>query len=66
MLCARERIRYYECVGKRNRKTAAKSAQASLVRTAKPEPRYASREMMGHALRHVMEIHGEAFRKLAK
>jgi hypothetical protein len=34
--------------------------------TAKPEPRYATGEMTKKALKRVMEIHGEAFRKLAE
>ena len=33
---------------------------------AKAEPRYATREEMEKALKRVMELHGEAFRRLAE
>jgi hypothetical protein len=40
--------------------------ESSPTPSAKAEPRFATREMTEKALKRVMEIHGEAFRKLAE
>jgi hypothetical protein len=59
----------YSCVVSNNAKR--ESNKQSLKETPPPptaeaEPRYATREEMEKALKRVMDVHGEALRKLAE
>jgi hypothetical protein len=67
------RIRFgYDFVVSNNAKRRPTEKSSLLLKknhpapTAKSEPRYATREQMQKALKQVMEIHGEAFRRLAE
>jgi len=66
------RIRFgYNFVMSNNAKRKSEKPSLSLKETppspsAKAEPRYATREMMEKALKRVMDIHGDALRKLAE
>ena len=60
----------YSCVVSNNAKRSTGKPSLSLKETSpspksKGEPRYATRKEMEKALKRVMEVHGEAFRKLA-
>ncbi len=61
----------YAFVVSNNAKRRTEKPPLSLKETppappTKAEPRYATREMMEKALKRVIELHGEAFRKLAE
>ncbi len=61
----------YSCVVSNDADRKTDKASLSLKETpptppAKAEPRYATPEMLEKALKKVMAVHGEAFRKLAE